>query len=291
MKPSDLLLARFIMVVWGLNFPMGKIAVTEFPPMLMIGIRFAITAAVLVPIYGLPKGKMLAVAGIGVTLGLIHFGLMFTGLKGIDASAAAITVQTQVAFSAILTAFIFKDYLGWRRALGMALAFAGVVLIAGAPSFDGSLLALGLVIAGSFVWSVANIQIKLLGEIDPYQLNGGIALCAAPLQVVASFIYEEGQVAAMSDASWEGWLSILYMAFAVTIIGYGRWYVLIGRYPVNQVMPFTLLVPIIGVGSSVAVLGERFTAEMTLGAALTVIGVAIIVLRRPQAADPRPPRA
>ena len=173
----------------------------------------------------------------------------------------------------------------------MALAFAGVVLIAGAPSFDGSLLALGLVIAGSFVWSVANIQIKLLGEIDPYQLNGGIALCAAPLQVVASFIFEEGQVAAMSDASWEGWLSILYMAFAVTIIGYGRWYVLIGRYPVNQVMPFTLLVPIIGVGSSVAVLGERFTAEMTLGAALTVIGVAIIVLRRPQAADPRPPRA
>jgi O-acetylserine/cysteine efflux transporter len=56
------------------------------------------------------------------------------------------------------------------------------------------------------------------------------------------------------------------------------------RFSLNQVMPFTLLVPIFGVLSGVLFLGDHLTRLMLLGAALTIAGIGIIVLRRPRIA-------
>jgi O-acetylserine/cysteine efflux transporter len=72
----------------------------------------------------------------------------------------------------------------------------------------------------------------------------------------------------------------------VVIVGYGTWYWLLRRYGVNQVMAFTLLVPIFGVLSGVMVLGETLTGPLVAGGILTVIGVGIIVLRRPRLVEP-----
>ena len=53
------------------------------------------------------------------------------------------------------------------------------------------------------------------------------------------------------------------------------------RYSVNQVIPFTLLVPVFGVLSGVLMLGETLNVQSTLGGIATIAGVAVIVLRRP----------
>jgi O-acetylserine/cysteine efflux transporter len=58
------------------------------------------------------------------------------------------------------------------------------------------------------------------------------------------------------------------------------------RFPVNQVMPFTLLVPVFGVLSGVLVLGDRLTGLMMVGGLLTLLGVTIVVLRRPRVIAP-----
>ena len=60
--------------------------------------------------------------------------------------------------------------------------------------------------------------------------------------------------------------------------------------PVNQAMPFTLLVPFFGVASGVVLLGETVSAELVFGGLLTVLGVAIIVVRRPQTTAPEAER-
>jgi O-acetylserine/cysteine efflux transporter len=73
-------------------------------------------------------------------------------------------VQIQVPFAAILAAVVFKERLHWRRLLGIAIAFLGVLLIAGEPRFAGQLAALALILAAACVWATASIQIKLLGE-------------------------------------------------------------------------------------------------------------------------------
>src|SRR3546814_2272947 len=78
---------------------------------------------------------------------------MFHGLKTVDAGTASIAIQLQVPFASLLAAIVFKDKLGWRRALGMAIAFIGVAVIAGEPRLAGQYLALGFVIIASFIRS------------------------------------------------------------------------------------------------------------------------------------------
>ncbi len=286
MNPGHVLLILGVMMVWGFNFVVAKEGLAEFPPLLLMALRFGLVAAVMIWFVRPPRGYWRTIAMLSITLGSLHFSLMFVGLTRVDASVASIAIQMQVPFAALLAAVFFQDRLGWRRALGMAVAFAGVVLIAGQPRVSTDLLFLCSVIAASFVWAVANIQIKGMAEIDGMTLNAWISLFAAPQLLLLSLLLEQGQMAAIAEASWRGWGAIVYMAVVVTMIAYGIWYSMIDRYPTNQTMPFTLLVPIFGVLSGVFVLGEPFTGAMALGGALTLAGVGVIVLRRPKLASP-----
>jgi O-acetylserine/cysteine efflux transporter len=202
----------------------------------------------------------------------------------LDGSTAALLSQSQVPFAALLAAVFFRDRLGWRRVLGLGVAFAGVVMIVGEPRFGNDLLPPLLILAGSFFWAFANILIKRLGSIEGFALSGWFSLFAAPQLLVLSLLLEHGQGPALRAAGAAGWGSVVYGALAVTILSYALWYPLIRRYPVNQTMPFTLLVPLFGVASSAAILGERLTWQTAVGGAATIAGVAIIVLRKLRAA-------
>lgn len=285
MRTTDILLALLVMVIWGANFVVAKIGVTHMPPLMLIGIRFLLVGVILAPFVPYPRGKMWQIAALSVVLGTLHFGLMFTGIKGLDAGVASIAIQLQVPFASILAAFFFKDVLGWRRLLGMALAFAGIVLIAGEPRMQTSLVSLGLVIAASFVWAVSNIQVKFLGRINSLSLLAWSSLLSAPQLLFWSYVLEDGHLSALINAGWAPWLSIIYMAFLVSFVGYGIWYFLVPRYSLNQTMPFTLTVPVFGVLSGVVFLNEELTLMMVLGGCMTIIGVGTIILRRPRTAE------
>lgn len=291
MTPRDIFLIIVVMAVWGANFGVSKWGLQELPPLMLIGLRFALTALLLVPFTRLPRDKMLPVLMLSVTLGFVHFSLMFTGLRQVDASTAAIAAQVQVPFSALLAAIFFKDRLGWRRALGMALAIAGVVLLAGEPQTSSNILYLGMIIASSMMWAVAAIQMKQLADVDALTLNGWMALFAAPQLLVGSWLLEDGHLEAIAGAGWKGWGAVVYMAVVVTIFGYGIWMKMLSRYQVNQVMPFTLLAPVFGVVAGVVMLGEGLSLLKLLGGIITICGVAIITVRRPQQAQPVAPRS
>ena len=68
------------------------------------------------------------------------------------------------------------------------------------------------------------------------------------------------------------------MALGVTIVGYGLWYRLLARHPVSVLVPFTLLVPVIGVITGVGLLDEPWSERIALGSSVTVLGVGIIVI-------------
>ncbi len=285
MRLADILVGLIITVFWGLNFAVSKVGLVQFPPLLMIALRFAVVAALLVPFLPMPRGRMKEIGLYAVTLGLLHFSLMFNGLARVDAAVAAITIQIQVPFAALLSAYLLKDPPGWRRLLGMALAIGGVAILAGEPRSSSALWAIGLIIGAALIWAVSNIQMKQLADIDGFALNGWMALMATPMLLLASLILESGQWQAMAEADWRGWGSVVYQALIVVIFGYGFWYRLLRRYSVNQVMPFTLLVPLFGVLSGILFLGEALTWALVVGGLATIAGVAIIVFRRPRLVD------
>jgi O-acetylserine/cysteine efflux transporter len=143
-----------------------------------------------------------------------------------------------------------------------------------------------MVVAASFMWAVANIQIKELGAVDGFALNAYLGLFAAPQLFIASSFLESGQWEALKNANWVGWSAVGYMAIIVTVVSYVMWYRVLRRYTVNQVMPFTLLVPVLGVLFAALLLDEELTWRIVLGGFATVAGVAVIVLRRPKLAEP-----
>jgi O-acetylserine/cysteine efflux transporter len=288
--PLHMVLILGVMLAWGINFAVAKIGLQQLPPMLFMACRFALVALLLLPFAKPPRGRWRAVFAIAVTLGLLHFSFMFHGLKAVDAATASIAIQLQVPFASLLAAFFFQDKLGWRRGLGMAIAFIGVAVIAGEPRLAGQYLALSFVITASFIWSIANVQIKMLQDVDGLTLNAWVAAFATPMLIVASLVMEDGQWQALQAADAWAYFAVVYQAVVVVVIGYGYWYWLMRRYQINQIMPATLLVPPFGVLAGVVLLGESLTFSLVAGGLMTIVGVAIIILRRPKTAAPEAER-
>ena len=287
MKVQHLSLMLLCQLIWGVNFVAAKYGLMHFEPLFFVAMRFTLVAVLLLPVVGLPRRKLMQLIPLSMTMGVMHFSLIFTGMRYLDAATSSIAVQLQVPFAAILAAFFFKETLGWRRLIGMAVAFAGVVLIAGEPRFAGNLWPLLSVIGAALVWATANVQVKALGDaFDALQLNGYIAILAAPQLLIVSFLLEGNQWPQVLNASWVGWAALLFQAVIVAIFSYIIWYNMMRRYPVNQVMPFTLLLPMIGVLSGHLLLDEVITWQMLLGGLATLAGVAIVVIRRPNVVAP-----
>jgi len=289
-RPLHLFLFVFVMLIWGLNLAVAKLGLAQLPAILLMTLRFGLFALIAAPFVKWPGERWRAIFSVSVTLGFLHFALMFTGLSGIEAATAAIAIQLQVPFAALLAAIVFGDAIGWRRAIGLAIAFLGVALIAGEPRFEGNYLSLALVIAAALVWAIANIQIKKLGAIDGFTLNAWVSIFATPQLLIASLLLEEGHLAALQVADWRALFSVVYQAVLVLGVGYGIWYWLLRQYEVNQAMPFTLLVPLVGVAAGVLLLGEPLTPYLIVGGLLTVLGVAIILIRRPRTTVPEAER-
>jgi O-acetylserine/cysteine efflux transporter len=285
MTAIDILTLLAVTMVWGFNFAVVKVGLAQLPPILFVSLRFLLVAALLLPFLKWPRHKRGLIVLMAITLGVVHFSMFFLGVSGLEVSTAAIAIQLQVPFASILAAIVYRDRLGWRRLLGMAFAFAGVALVAGSPRSDPAIGALLLVIGAACFWSIASMMMKEIGdELDVLSLNGWVALIAAPQLLIVSAIFERGQVAAILASDWRAWLSLVFQAVLVTLFGYSVWYRMMRRFSLNQVMPFTLLVPVFGVLSGVIFLGDQLTRLMLLGAALTIIGIGIIVVRRPRIA-------
>ncbi len=288
--PLHILLFPVVMLIWGLNLVVAKIGMEQIPPLVFMALRFGVLALILAPFVRWPGARWREILLISFTLGFLHFSLMFTGLVDVDAATAAITVQLQVPFAALLAAVFLNDKIGWRRAVGLATAFGGVAVISGEPRLEGNYTAFLLVVAASLVWALANVQIKRLGEINGLELNTWVSVFATPQLILGSLLFESGQIDALATADWRAYGAVLYQSFAVLLLGYSIWYWLLKRYDVNQAMPFTLLVPLVGVTSGVLLLDEPFTWALAAGGVLTVVGVAIILIRRPKTAAPEAER-
>lgn len=281
--------AMTVVLIWALNFIVGKIGVEQLPPLLLMSLRFALVAALLAA-YLKPLGdRWREIAALSVLLGGLHFGLMFAGLRGIDAGPAAIAIQLTVPFSALLALLFYRERLGVWQLAGMLVAFAGVYLLAGDPARVPSLPPFLMVVGAAFAWALANVLIKRLGRINPFTLNAWVALLAFPQLLLASLLLEEGQAAALRSADWRAWSAILYMAVGASIIAYGLWYHLIGKHAINSVVPLTLLSPVLAVGLAVPLLGEALTANVLIGGAVTLAGVAMIQFLRPRLPEPPTP--
>jgi O-acetylserine/cysteine efflux transporter len=281
MKTRELLLALLVPLTWALGFTVAKAALDEFPPLLLMSMRFFIAGLILVWFVPIPRHCLKDLFWISLVGSTVQYGLTFTGLSMIDASLGGIIVQLEVPFSVLLAVIIFRERPGLLRIIGMTVSFIGIALIAGKPSLSGQLEGILLTASGALVWAIGQIMYKRISsQIDGLTGIAWIGVIAAPQMLIGSMIFETGQVDALMNASWVGWASVVYLGLIMTVVGYGIWFTVLARNPVSHVMPVLLVLPIFTVLFSMLLLGERPSLEVLLGGVTILAGVSLIVFSK-----------
>ncbi|WP_137702836.1 DMT family transporter [Marimonas lutisalis] len=280
LRPIDFAMGLSVALVWGMGIVFAKAAIAHFPPILLMSLRFTVTALALVWFVRPPVGHLWRLFVIAIVAAAIQYSLTFTGLKGLDASVTALVVQVEVPFLVLIGALFLGETPGMRKWIGIAMAFVGVAFIAGASQVSVAWGSVLLVLAGCFAWAVGQAMVRALKDIDGLTVTAWIAVFAAPQLLVMSLIFESGHVAAIGSAGWVVWAAVAYLGLIMTALGYGMWYSLIRRNPVSLVAPFLLMLPVFSVLGGILFLGESLGPRTLLGGVIVIAGVAFIVVER-----------
>ena len=280
LTPGDLTLALLANLAWSLNFLAGKIGVGHFPPLLFTTLRFSVLLLVLLPWLRWLPGRMRPVLVISVLLGVLHFGMVFTGLAASgDIASVAIATQLYVPFSALLAVPWLGERLDRQRAAGIVAALGGVLVIGFDPLVFRHLDALAWITGASLVMAVATILMRRLSNVGVLTLQAWIGAVATPSLLLLSLLLEQGQMAALRSAGWLDLAAPAYSAIGASLVGHGIVYHLLTRYPVGLITPLMLLTPVLAVLFGVLFWGDQPTWKLLLGGLLTLIGITVITVR------------
>ncbi len=280
MRFNHTLLALLIAAVWGFNFIAAKWAVEDFPPLFANGIRFLAVLIVLLPFLRVVPGKMRPLLTAAVTLGVLHFGLLFWGMSlAGGVGSVAIASQLNVPFSTILAVVILKETVGWPRILGISISFLGVMFLGFDPVIFAYWDGVMAIIAAAFVYAVCAVMMRQLKDVPALTMQAWVALAGLVGSLALSLVLEQGQAGSIDSAGTRAWLSILYAGWVSTLIGHGGANYLFRTYEVSMVSPYFLALPFFSVIGGVLLLDEVVGWQMFLGGGLTIMGVLIVTLR------------
>jgi O-acetylserine/cysteine efflux transporter len=286
LQPRHIALAILLAFFWGLNFVVITVALDDFPPLLLAGLRFVLAA---LPVAFLPRPQIAwgALVAIGLTLFVGQFALLFPAMAvGMPPGLASIALQVQAFFTIAIAAAVLHERPTGRQIAGGAVAFAGLAVVATTVGTAGVTVAGFLLLLGSAAfWSTGNVLLRRAGKVDMLPLMSWLSLVAAP-PLLALSLAVEGPAAIGDAFRHVDWLTIgaiLYIAYVSTTFGYGVWGHLLKLYPAATVAPMALLVPVSGTLSAALLLGEQFGVVRLAGMLLIMAGLAVILL------GPRPP--
>ncbi len=284
MKISDILFAVLVAVLWGGNFVAAKFGMTHFPPFYLSALRFALVASLVIPFVRRPSPQeMWWVISLSLVLGTLHFSFAISGMYyGLDIATSIITIQLGIPFSCAIGAIFLNDRLGRWRTMGMIIAFAGVVIVAGTPRVSDNYIGFMMVLFAALTFGMANVIMKIMPPIPIMSVIGWMSLFSVPQIMLLSLLIEENHILLLQTITWEAVFSVAYSAIGSSIIAYSLWYYLLQKYDVSQVVPFALLAPFFGITFGWIFFGEELGIKTLTGGLVTLIGVGIITIRRPR---------
>ena len=281
MNLKDTLIASLVPIFLGFGFVIAKPAMVDFPPILLMGLRFTFAASILIWWFPIPKKYLKKIFIAALIANVLQYSLTYSGLNLIDASAAVLLVQTEVPFGVLFAFFMLKEKPNLRSMIGISIAFAGVYILTGSPNLDGKIVGIGLTIIGSAVWALGQVLVKPLSkEINPLALVAWLALFSGPILIIISSILDGNTFENIKTASMNSWIIAIYLGFIMQPITYGCFYYVLKNNPMYKVLPIvTMGIPLTGLLAAVFLLGEKPTVELFIGGIVILIGVVMIVFK------------
>jgi len=223
------------------------------------------------------RADIVPVAGLGILM-FGGFGYLFSaGLEFVPAARGALVVASMPILVLVLVVALGREKLGWPKALGAALGFAGVFValgeraVAGPEAWRGDLLLIGAAIAGSLhaVLSVPYLRRNAALPVMVVQLLAGSAALGALL------VLRGDPLAGLTGFAPTGWIAVLWIMFVGGMGSFYLWFWALERVPASAVTLTISLNPVAAAIGGALVLGEPVTLNLLLGLVGIVAGLAI----------------
>lgn len=285
MNAADISRALTVVLIWGLNFVVMKWGLADLSPMLLGALRFALASLPLLLFLPRPKMPWPWLAGYGLAQGLGQFGLLFTALSlGMTAGMASVVMQSQAVFTMLLAAPLLGERARPMQWLGLGVAAVGLAVIGlshGDAPGDMTLIGFALTLGAALMWAASNLIVRYAAQrapgYDPLAFIAWSSLApVVPFALLALWLGGRTQVLGqLVGVSLPAAASVLYLALLATLLAYALWTRLLQRHAAAQVVPYSLLVPVIGLAAAGLAFGERPGAGQWAGTATVLAGLAI----------------
>jgi O-acetylserine/cysteine efflux transporter len=278
---KHLLLLLLVIIIWGGNFIFVKLGLEEISPLLLCALRFFLASIPAVFFIKPPAVPFKIIAAYGLVMFGMQFGFVFLGMHaGMTPGMASLIMQVQVFFSMFFAVIFLGERLSITQIVGALVSFMGIGLVALHFDTNVSLAGFILILAAAASWGIGNLITKKIktNNMIAVVIWGSFVACLP--MFLLSLIFEGPQsiVTSYHMMTWKSLGSLFYIVYISTWVGYGVWNWLIGRHPFGIIVPFTLLIPVVGILSSVIILGEPFQLWKLVACLLVISGLCINIL-------------
>lgn len=289
-----------VMVIWAANFIVVKDVVRVMPPVAFSFLRYALASAALLVVLRWSGGsirpptpdtlRIIVLGGFGFGVYQI---LWPVGLLTIPAGDSALLIAAAPVFTAVIATAIGVDTLDPRKAIGVVISFAGVVMVVGGGvgiTLTGPPIGFAITLAAALCWATYTaVGARVLRRHSPLVLTTwasvGGTIVLAPVgigQLLVPGAIETGQVDALPRIVFAIVYSGLLSAALANIVIFNG----VRLLGPTRVIAAQSLVPALAVVLAFVILAEPIRPGQVLGGAIIIGGVALtrLVPRRP---DPR----
>ena len=302
MTAASLMRLLALSAIWGASFLFMRMGAPVLGPTVLIACR-VLFAALFLALVGAVLRKPLDLrrnAGHYLVLGGFNSALPFLlfafSARTLSASLMAILNATAPIWAAVIGAAWTRTALSARSLLGLALGVGGVALLVGfdpGTLRDGAPLAIGLALAAAFSYGIATQYAKSARKVEPFA-NAHGSMWAATLLIAPAVPF--APPAAMPGPVIG--LAVLALGVVCSGIAYLLYFRLIADIGAASALTVTFLVPVFGVLWGHAFLGEPLGWNTLVGAAIVIVGTALVtgfdpagLFRRPVPAASRRPQS
>jgi drug/metabolite transporter (DMT)-like permease len=296
---SGLLLVGILALVWGCNWPVLKIGVSELPPLTFraaslpfAGIGLLIVARLSGDSIAIPRAlwgrvAMLALFNIAAWNALIVFGV-----QRMPAGRSAILAFTLPIWSVLFSLVLLHEPLSRRKITGLVLGISGMAVLLGEDiqqlqrSPAGALFILGAAIS----WAFGTVLLRRWKPPLPQNtLTGWMLLLGwMPIAVLAPF-FDSQPLLTLATMSGTAWFAVLYNIFLAGTLAHWAWFTMARTLPVAVSSLSSLPVPVVGVLSGMIFLGERPGPSEFIALGLVLASLAAVMFAPASKSPPAPP--
>ncbi len=273
-----------VAILIGGNFTALKFALDHSTPLLIAGMRTVIGGTFLLGFaflrgerFPTSRRDLFNIFMVSLSITTVSSGLLVFGVSRVTAGVASLVASTMPMFTAVLALVLMKTQISRLAGLGLAVGFAGTLVLA-SPSLGGGSGMIGIVslIVSAIAWAFGNVYMKWqdMTNVSPIMLVGVqlymSAMCLIPFALV---------VEGTSDTEWTIGLfaPLLYAAIPANAVTFALLATVVRKATPTQAASTAYLIPLFGVFFGWLIRDERLGIVELMGGVLIIMGVYVLV--------------